>query len=92
MRIGLDPAAHLEPVEPGQHHVQHDHVRRVRPRRLDRGRAVRRDADREALGAQPDGDRVGDGPLVLDDQHPPLARCVHARHHPIRGQEERSLG
>ncbi len=36
------PRHHLQPVEAGQHHVEHDEVGPVLERRLDRRRAVRR--------------------------------------------------
>jgi hypothetical protein len=68
--LGLQATADLEPVEAGQHHVEHDRVGRRAPGRLDRARAVAGDLDREPLGPQPGGDRLGDRPLVLDDQNP----------------------
>ena len=69
--LGLDPPAHLQPVEAGQHHVQDDEVRARGGVPLDRTRAVVRLLDGEPLGPQPVGDGVVDDALVLDDQHAP---------------------
>jgi hypothetical protein len=73
--LGLDAPAHLEAVEAGQHHVEHDRVGWGAPGGGHRARPVTGDLDEEALGPQPGRDGVGDGPLVLDDEHPFLHRC-----------------
>ena len=49
--VGLDPAAHLQAVEAGQHHVEDDEVRLSGAELLDRAGPVRRDLHAEALGA-----------------------------------------
>jgi len=49
--------------------VQHHHVVVVDGQALEARRTVVRDVDRDGLAPQPDGDRVGEQPLVLDDQH-----------------------
>ena len=80
--VALDAAADLEPVQPGQHQVEHHQVRAHAVAQRDAGVAVVRHLDREALGAQPRGDRGGDHLLVLDhaDQRPGhAAQCVTAR-------------
>ncbi len=71
-RWRLDPPAHLEPVEAGQHHVEHDQVRPVGLHLRHRGRPVVGQLHREALGPQPGRDRLGDRALVLDHQDPAL--------------------
>lgn len=69
---GLDPPAHLQAVEAGQHHVEDDEIRLSGAELLDRAGAVRRDLHREALGAESGGDRLGNGSFVLDHQYPAL--------------------
>ena len=78
-RLGLDAPAHLEAVEAGQHDVEHDQVGPVGRRLRHRRRPVVGQVDREALGPQPGRDRLGDRPLVLDDQDPALAAHVRQR-------------
>ena len=74
--LGLDPSAHLVPVEPGQHHVEQHH-RRVGLGRQRHGRgAVEGLGHDVALGTQPLGHLVVDDPVVLDHQHP---LTTHAR-------------
>lgn len=70
--LGLDPAAHLQAVETGQHHVQDHQVGLPGLGGVDGRRTVRRGLDEEALGAQPRGDRLHDRGVVLDHQDAPL--------------------
>ena len=76
MAIFLDPSADLEPVEAGEHEVEHDQVGFPAQRLFHPARAVAGGADLEPLAAQAGRDRIGDGSLVFDDQD---ASC-HARH------------
>jgi hypothetical protein len=74
--LGLQAPADLQAVEAGQHDVQDHQIRPVRAGAGDRGRTVVRHLDPEPLGPQPRRDRLGDAPLVLNDQDAPLT----ARH------------
>jgi len=78
--VGAQAPGHLDAVEVGQHHVEHDQVRRVVLGDGERGPPGVDLGDIEALVAQRGGDGVGDRPLVVDDQHP-LANlvCGHVR-------------
>jgi hypothetical protein len=67
--FGPDPPAHLEPVELGQADVQQDEVGPVRQRAVEGGRPVLRDLHLVALPAQRAGQRLGDGGVVLGEQH-----------------------
>ena len=58
--LALDAPADLVAVDARQHDVEHDEVGRDPLAQLDAARAVVGDLDREALGAQPRGERVGD--------------------------------
>ena len=74
---GLEPAAHLVAVEPGEHDVEHHAARGPTAAARSSGdEPVVHLLDVEALGTQPGGHRLGDGPLVLDDQDP---GCPHVR-------------
>ena len=66
--VVAEPAAHLEPVEVGQHHVEHDEVGRAR---LDGVERVAPDADRvhlEALVAERRLEHRAQVVLVVDEQ------------------------
>jgi hypothetical protein len=43
--LGLDPAAHLDAVEAGEHHVEHDEVGAQAPAQLDAAGPVVGDLD-----------------------------------------------
>lgn len=70
--LGLDPAADLQSVEAGQHHVQDQQLGQPALGRGDGGRAVRGRLHLEALGPQAGRDGLGDGVVVLDDEYAPL--------------------
>ena len=75
----LDPAAHLEAVEAGEHQVEDDEVG---PDPLDEGhagRAVGGHLHLEALAAQTGGDGGGDGLLILDDDDSGHTRRIRNR-------------
>ena len=63
------PAADLEAVQVGQHHVEHDRVIVVRRRHPERVLAAAGDVGREALIDEPAADQACHPQLVLDDQH-----------------------
>jgi hypothetical protein len=65
----LDPAADLEPVEAGKHHVEDDEVGLVLLVRRDRAGAVVRREDDVPFGPEPVTDRLVDQRLVLDHEH-----------------------
>jgi hypothetical protein len=84
--LRLNPPAHLEAVEPGQHDVEYHQVGLVGIGPGHRGRPVVRDRHVETFGPQPGGHRFGDRPFVLHHQNPPLA-CAHGgqpKDHPWR--------
>ena len=62
------PAGHLEAVEVGQHHVEHDEVGAAALDRVQRGAAGRRPLDVEAVVAEPHRHQLGDVLLVVDDE------------------------
>jgi hypothetical protein len=67
-RGGADRPAHLEPVEAGQHHVEHD---RVRPLGAEAGEALvagRGGEHLEAGGGEAAGRELTDRRVVLDEQ------------------------
>ena len=64
--VALDLAAHAEPVEAGQHQVEHDEVGAEAAAEIDALVAVAGRLDLESLGRQPGRDRGGDARLVLD--------------------------
>ena len=66
----LDPAAHLVPVEPGQHHVEHDQVRLVLGKGLYGGRPVVGLRDVVPLRRQTVAHGPVDHGLVLDHEDP----------------------
>jgi len=71
--VGLDPAAHLQPVEARQHDVENDHVRPAGAAGLDRRRPVNGNLHGEPLGPQPSRHRLSDRGLVVDDENAALA-------------------
>jgi hypothetical protein len=80
--LGLDPAADLEAVDVGEHHVEHDQPRRAAGDLGDRVGAVERPAVGEAGELGVGADQLVDHRVVLDDQHVRHAvgvRCRHAR-------------
>ena len=68
--LALDLLAHLDPVEAGQHEVEHDEVGAEPFAQRDAARAVAGDLDLVALAAQPGGDGGGDRAFVLDHGDP----------------------
>src|SRR6185312_15891459 len=64
--------AELEPVHPWDADVQHDRRRTQSRDRLERADAVRLDVDAEPAVAEVEPFEVGDGRLVLDDEHQAL--------------------
>ena len=69
LAVRAQPPAHLEAVEAGHQHVEHDDVRRRRGDLGQRVGTVDRDARLEAGVAQRGADHVADGVVVVDDQH-----------------------
>ena len=63
------PPADLEPVDPGQHDVEHDRVVVGRLGHPERVLALDRDVGGDSLAAHPAPDQAGHLHLVLDDQH-----------------------
>ena len=66
---GPEPAAHLEPVQVRQHHVQHDQVRPVRLGLPQRVLAGGRGGHGAAVELQGDLNQLTDVGLVVDDEH-----------------------
>ena len=64
------PAQHLQTVDVGQHHVQHDQVGAEVPGGGDGRGAVAGGADVPALVPQGQADQLGQGLLVVDHQDP----------------------
>jgi len=64
--VGGKPPLHLEPVQIGQHHVEHDQVRPKRRGRRQRAAATRCNLHLQALIAQRRRDQVSDALLVID--------------------------
>ena len=71
-------AHHLEPVEAGQHQVEHDEVGPALAGQRERRGPSRGDARLVAGALEVAGDDLGDRRLVVDDQHrpAPVAVCV----------------
>ncbi len=65
----LDLLADLEPVHPRQHQVQDHEVGTMLGVEPDRPGSVARDEDREPLALEPGAHGLGDGFLVVDDEH-----------------------
>ena len=63
------PAQHLEAVEIGQHHVEHDGVRAFTERQVESGRAGGRPQGAQSGQLQRRCDQVVDVLLVVDHQH-----------------------
>ncbi len=63
-----DPPAHLETVDPGQHHVQHDQVRPLLAQQFQAVLARRRGGHTVALARQGEFEGRADGVVVLDQQ------------------------
>jgi len=61
--------ADREAVEPGQHHVKHDHVERCRLGHPDGVLTARGDVSRVALFAQASCQEIGELSFVLHDEH-----------------------
>src|SRR5439155_398263 len=74
----LDPPAYLQPVEPGQHHIQYHQVRIRRRERAHRRRPVPGQRHLEPLGPQPRHQGPGDDRLVLHHHHTTLYRLRRA--------------
>src|SRR5699024_7524115 len=73
----LDPTARFQPVDTGQHHIQHDQVRLQAGGCRHPGLAVAHSVRAPALGLQPAGDLGGDLRFVLHHQDD-SARGAHA--------------
>ena len=63
-----DAAAHLEAVDAGQHHVQHDQVRPLLAQQFQAVLARRRGGHAVALARQDEFEGRADGVVVLDQQ------------------------
>ena len=68
--VGLDAAADLQPVEPGQHDVEHDEVGPHLLGEIDRLGTVASYRDVETLRPQPRRHGFEDRRLVVDHQDP----------------------
>ena len=64
-----EPAVDLEAVDAGQHEIEHDEIREIGAGSLDRVTAVRDAFDVVALALQVAHDDLGDGRVVVDDEH-----------------------
>jgi hypothetical protein len=64
----LEPPAHLETVHPGKHQVEHDQIRFLGSRQLQRLRAVSRHQHPEPLARESGADGFGDRGLVVHHQ------------------------
>ncbi len=67
--VGLEPAADLEPVDAGQHEVEHDEVRQPRARRGQRVFPAGDHRHAVAFLVQVVLDELEDVALVVDDEH-----------------------
>jgi hypothetical protein len=82
---------HLEPVHARQHQVEQD---QPGPLGVDRGQPggpVGPPHDPEAVALQVQPDQVGDGRLVLDQQHGPLGRVLGRQPVPFRRRADASI-
>ena len=66
--LGAHPAADLEPVEVGQHHVEHDEVRRGAPDGVEGVATVGHRRHLEAVVAERRGEHRAQVLFVVDDQ------------------------
>ena len=66
---GTDAAEHLETIDAGQHHIEHDEVGPLVSHHRQRGLAVGRLRDVVPLGAQVGQHHLADGRVVVDDEH-----------------------
>ena len=71
-----DRAAELESADAGEHHVEHDEVRRLALDEPGHFAAVARRDDAKAVAGEVLPDDVPDGGLVVDDEHG--ARRLHS--------------
>ena len=78
VRARPDPAAEREPVGAGQHHVEHDEVRRIALEQLARAVAVRRLERPVALALEVADDDLAHDRLVVDDEDGRHVRIVTA--------------
>jgi hypothetical protein len=76
--VGLDPAARVDPVEPGEHPVEDHQVWPEPPAELHAVGAAGGELDAEAFGAQSRRNGLRDPRLVLDDRDG-RARCHGTR-------------
>ena len=85
MTVLAQPRHHLQAIEAGQHHVEHDEVRTVLERRVDGRRPVGGGDREEALPAQVARDDLRDRRLVVDhedrlgERHAAIVRRVARR-------------
>ena len=89
-RRRADRPADVAAVDVGQHEVEQDDVRLVPAHRLEPRRAGRGDLDSVPLALQRRSQRVRDGLLVLDDDHP--CRPGRRRHQRLVGGHSGSVG
>lgn len=73
---------HLDPVDPGEHHVEHDQVGTMQPREAEGLRAVARLVGLIAGPLHVATDDLDDRRLVADDQHLRLRFLGHERDPP----------
>ena len=64
-----DLAQHVEAIESGHHHVQHDGVDPAACQHVQAGAAVGGGAHREAARSEVLGEQLGDPCVVVDHQH-----------------------
>jgi len=82
-RLVAELAADRDPVEPGQHQVEHDHVVGVRDGEMQPRDAVRRVVHRHTVQFETLDDHLRNVAVVLDEQHGGVAQDVgHGRRPP----------
>jgi hypothetical protein len=82
---------HLEPVHPGQHEVEQDQPGALGVHGGQPGGPVGPPHDPEAVALQVQPDQVGDGRLVLDQQHGPLGGVLGRQPVPFRRRADASI-
>ena len=81
-RLGADRLADVDPVHAGQHQVEQHQVGLELAQRGQRTSTVGDHRGVEALPAQHDGQHLGQGGVVVHDQH----ACLHAQHRRTAGR------
>src|SRR5665647_3618736 len=74
--LGTDPAAYLDPVDPGQHQVQQHDVRTNLAKQRHRRGSVGAVHDIQTLVAQDDAQHLRQRQIVIDDQYATLHTLV----------------